>query len=100
MVWGVIGSFTDAPGGFHEEIHEVTVSTGMEYWYRKAIAARIGYFYEANDKGGRKYLTTGVGARYRGLAFDLAYVIPANSQNNALVETLRFTLMFVVNRNS
>ncbi len=93
LLKGVFGSFSDAPGGFSEEIHEITTSLGMEYWYRSVFAGRLGYFYEAKDKGDRKYLTAGIGLRYQEFAFDMAYLVPTNSRNNALAETIRFTLM-------
>lgn len=94
MLQGVFGSFTDAKGGAKEEFHEIMTSMGMEYWYNQTFAGRIGYFYEAKDKGDRKYLTAGVGLRYQDFAFDMAYMVPTNSRNNALAETIRFTLMF------
>jgi hypothetical protein len=90
---GIFGSFTDARGGFKEEIHEITTSAGVEYWYNQLFAGRVGYFYEAKDKGDRKYLTAGLGLRYDKFAFDMAYLVPTNSRNNALAETIRFTLM-------
>lgn len=94
LLKGVFGSFTDAPGGFKEEMHEITTSLGVEYWYNQVFAGRVGYFYEAKDKGDRKYLTAGVGFRYMDFAFDMAYLVPTNSRNNALAETIRFTLMY------
>src|SRR5258706_100987 len=93
LLKGVFGSFSDAPGGFKEELQEITTSVGMEYWYNQLFAGRLGYFYEAKDKGDRKYLTAGLGLRYQEFAFDMAYLVPTNNRNNALAETIRFTLM-------
>jgi len=93
LLKGVFGSFSDAPGGFKEELQEITTSVGMEYWYNQLFAGRLGYFYEAKDKGDRKYLTAGLGLRYQEFAFDMAYMVPTNNRNNALAETIRFTLM-------
>ena len=45
----IFGSFSDAPGGFKEELSEVTVSVGAEYWYKKYFALRTGYFNESQD---------------------------------------------------
>jgi hypothetical protein len=95
LLKGVFGSFTDAQGGFKEEMHEITISGGTEYWYNQVFAGRLGYFYEARDKGDRKYLTAGVGFRYEKFGFDMAYMVPTNNRNNALAETIRFTLMYV-----
>jgi hypothetical protein len=93
MLKGVFGSFTDAQGGFKEEMQEITTSVGVEYWYNRAFAGRLGYFYEAKDKGDRKYLTSGVGFRYEKFALDIAYLVPTNNRNSPLAETIRFTIM-------
>jgi hypothetical protein len=91
MLSGVFGSFSDAPGGFSEEMREITTSLGVEYWYNDTFAGRLGYFYEAKDKGDRKYLTFGIGARVEKFGLDIAYLVPTNKRENALAETLRFT---------
>ena len=90
---GMIGSFGDAPGGFKEELHEVNYSVGMEYWYDKQFAVRLGYFYEDKTKGNRKYFTMGAGVKYNVFSLDFAYLIPLQ-QRNPLQNTLRFTLLF------
>ena len=92
-VLGAIQSFYDAPGGLVEELHEITVGAGAEYWYANTFAARIGYFYEHKTKGARQYLTLGIGVRYNIMVFDLSYLIPtANFSNNPLANTLRVSL--------
>lgn len=95
LLSGIFGSFSDARGGFNEEIHEFTLSMGTEYWYRNMIAGRAGYFLEAKDKGNRKYLTAGVGIRYEKFGLDVAYLVPTNKRELALAETIRFTIMMV-----
>ncbi|HCW08507.1 MAG TPA: hypothetical protein DGG95_14205 [Cytophagales bacterium] len=102
MLSGVFGSFSDARGGFAEEIREITISGGLEYWFRDFFAARTGYFYEAKDKGNRKYLTFGMGMRYElaskdYFGVDLAYLVPtAVNQSQALAETMRITLFYIL----
>jgi hypothetical protein len=91
LIQGVFGSFADAPGGFSEEVKEFTVGTGLEYWYNDLFAGRAGYFYEHADKGGRQFITLGVGLRYQLFALDFAYLVP-QEQQHPLAETLRFTL--------
>jgi hypothetical protein len=91
---GMFQSFSDAPGGFKEELHEVTYSIGMEYWYRKQFALRAGYFHEAADKGNRRYYTAGAGLRLNVFILDFSYLIPAYQNNNPLAHTLRFSLTF------
>ncbi len=93
VISGMFGSFGDAPGGFSEEMQEVMVSLGAEYWYNQVFAARAGYFYEHQNKGDRKYFTVGVGFRYQVFGIDFAYLVPTE-QEHPLAETLRFTLVF------
>jgi hypothetical protein len=88
---GIFGSFSDAPGGFSEELKEVSVSPGIEYLYNQQFALRGGYFYENNEKGGRQYLTLGVGLKYDVYRFDFSY-LAASQQKSPLANTLRFTL--------
>ncbi|HTF02585.1 MAG TPA: type IX secretion system outer membrane channel protein PorV [Bacteroidia bacterium] len=90
---GMFGSFTDAPGGFREELREISIGAGVEYWYNKIFAVRAGYFYENKLKGNRQFFTLGAGIRYNVFGLDFAYLIPANDQRSPLGNTLRFTLM-------
>ncbi len=87
------GSFGDAPDGFGEEIKEMVINFGAEYWYNKVFAARLGYFYENPEKGDRKYFSLGVGFRYQKFGLDAAYLVP-QTRNHPLAETLRFSLSF------
>ncbi len=93
LLSGIFGSFGDASGGFGEEIREFSVSSGVEYWYNNTFAGRLGYFLEAKDKGNRKYLTAGIGAKIQKFGIDVAYLVPTNKRENALAETIRFTIM-------
>jgi hypothetical protein len=93
LLEGMFGSFSDAPGGFQEEMREITISCGVEYLYNNVFAVRTGYFHEHYSKGGRQYFTAGVGFRYQVLGLDFSYLIPT-TQNNPLAETLRFTAIF------
>jgi hypothetical protein len=93
LVRGMIQSFTDAPGGITEELHEINISGGLEYWYDKQFALRAGYFHEHATKGNRKYMTMGAGIRYNVFGLDAAYLF-SFGQRNPLDQTLRFTLTF------
>lgn len=93
IVQGMIQSFSDAPGGFKEELQEITIGGGLEYWYDKQFALRTGYFYESPNKGNRQYLTMGAGLRYNVFGLDMSYLI-SFQQRNPLDNTLRFTLTF------
>ncbi len=99
---GMLQSFYDAPGVeledgtrsvFREELHEITYSLGVEYWYREQFAIRGGYFHEHRNKGNRKYFSLGVGLKLNVFELDFAYLIPTY-QNNPLANTLRFTIGF------
>ncbi len=89
----IFQSFYDAPGGFSEELHEITYSFGTEYWYNNQFAIRGGYFHENASKGNRKYFTAGAGFRLKGFTIDFSYLMPTVS-NHPLARTLRFSLSF------
>ncbi|MAN01879.1 MAG: hypothetical protein CMI36_15615 [Owenweeksia sp.] len=92
---GIFQSFNDAPGGFREELEEIVINTGVEFWYDDRFAFRGGYQYEDTEKGGRKYFTIGLGLRYNVFGMDFAYLIPASALvKSPLENTLRFTLLF------
>jgi len=93
VVRGMIQSFYDAPGGFGEEMKEINIAVGLEYWYARQFSIRAGYFNEASTKGNRKYVTLGAGLRYSVFGLDFAYLIPV-TQRNPLENTLRFSLLF------
>jgi hypothetical protein len=92
----IFQSFYDAPGGFKEELQEITYSFGAEYWYNKQFAIRCGYFHENETKGNRKYFTAGAGIRMNIFSLDFSYLMPL-AQNNPLARTLRFSLSFDFN---
>lgn len=93
LINGMLSSFNDAPGGFREELNEITISAGLEYWYAKQFALRAGYFYEADTKGSRKYITFGAGLKYNVFQIDAAYLQPF-ARRHPLQNTIRFSLHF------
>jgi hypothetical protein len=99
MLNGMFKSFGDAPDGLKEELREVMLSLGAEYWYNNTFAGRLGYFYENKYKGNRKFLTFGLGLRYKKFGLDLAYMVPIK-QYYALGETFRFTLLLNLEKNT
>ena len=90
---GLTKSFSDAPGGFKEEMEEVQWSIGAEYVYHDQFSLRAGYHHESESKGNRKYFTVGGGFRMSVFSLDVGYVI-STAQTNPLDQTLRFTLAF------
>lgn len=95
VISGIFKSFGDAPGGMTEELQEINLSVGFEYWYNKQFAVRGGYFYEHENKGNRKFITFGAGLKMNVFALDFSYLLPTQ-QNHPLANTLRFTLTFDV----
>ncbi len=90
----IASSWSDAPGGFGEELREFTFAAGAEYWYDKQFAVRTGYFYENATKGNRQYLTAGLGLKYNIFGLNFSYLIPTSNQRNPLDNTLRFSIIF------
>ena len=92
-ITGIFKSFSDAPGGFKEELREITWSLGAEYSYNQQFFLRAGYYYENEYKGGRKYFGLGAGFALNVLRIDASYMM-ATAQTSPLDQTLRFTLTF------
>ncbi len=115
VISGMLQSFYDAPGKlardeagnyiqnadgtyevvsgskFKEEITEINIAFGMEYWYNNLFALRTGFFYEAPNKGARQFINAGIGLKYNKFGVDISY-LAALKRNNPLANTLRFTL--------
>ncbi|MCG8577248.1 MAG: type IX secretion system outer membrane channel protein PorV [Flavobacteriales bacterium] len=106
---GILQSFYDAPGQvttdadgtvnvkkgskFAEELREINIGGGMEYWYSDILAVRAGYFHEHDSKGARRYLTFGAGIYYSVFGIDVSY-LAAFRRTNPLANTVRFSLKF------
>ncbi len=106
----IFGSFSDAPGivlkdengqtigvkkgsKFKEELSEVNLSLGAEYFYNNVFAVRAGYFYEAPTKGNRQFVSFGAGIKYQVFQLDLSYLV-ALTQQSPIANTIRFSLLF------
>jgi hypothetical protein len=108
---GMVQSFYDAPGDvdnegnimpgtvLREELREINIGGGFEYWYDQQFAFRTGYFYENYTKGNRQFITLGAGIRYQVLNIDMSYLI-STTQQNPLANTLRFTLRVALGGNT
>jgi len=116
VISGMLQSFYDAPGvalkdeagdyiqnadgsyqikkgsKFREELNEINIATGLEYWYNNVLAIRGGFFYEAKTKGNRQYLNFGVGFKYNMFGIDISYLASVSGRQSPLANTLRFTL--------
>ena len=111
VVQGMIQSFYDAPGwgynqkhelvhygSFYEELCEINIGGGVEYWYNNTFSVRAGYFNETALKGNRKYVTVGAALKYNVFGLDVSYLIPVNTVagSNPLENTLRFNLTYAM----
>ncbi|MGM9828239.1 MAG: type IX secretion system outer membrane channel protein PorV [Muribaculaceae bacterium] len=92
-ITGIFKSFSDAPGGFKEELREIMWSLGAEYAYNNQFFLRAGYFYENAMKGNRQYFGLGAGFSLNVVRLDASYML-ATAQTSPLDQTLRFTLTF------
>ncbi len=78
-------------------LKQLTVGTGLEYWYSDLFALRTGYFYEDPANGNRQFLTFGAGIRYSLVGVDMSYIY-ALEENSPLAEQIRFSVMLNINR--
>ena len=90
---GMLQSFSDAPGGFSEEMREIQWSIGAEYIYHDQFSLRAGYHHQDESKGNLKYFTVGGGFKMNVFSLDVGYVI-STARSNPLDQTLRFSLTF------
>ena len=73
-------------------LRQITIGTGLEYWYNDLFAFRTGFFYEDPYNGNRKFLTFGAGIRYNLIGVDFSYIYPLE-ENSPLSNQLRFSLL-------
>jgi hypothetical protein len=81
---------------------EIQISGGAEYWYQNQFALRAGYFYENPNKGDRQYFTMGAGLKYNTFTMIFSYLLPSGNgvTRNPLSNTLRFSIVFDIDKNS
>ena len=95
------GSFEVTKGSrFKEELTEINIAAGLEYWYNNVLAIRGGYFYENKNKGNRQYFNIGVGLKYNKFGVDISYLAAVNGKQSPLANTLRFTLRMTLGENN
>ncbi|KGN97493.1 membrane protein [Porphyromonas gingivicanis] len=92
-IGGIFKSFGDAPGGFKEELEEISLGVGGEYSYNNRFFLRAGYHYQSPNKGNLQYFTLGAGFKMNVFSIDASYLL-STVQSNPLDQTLRFTLSF------
>jgi hypothetical protein len=113
VIAGMLQSFYDAPGvpvqnengdysdntgqsvkgtRFKEELTEINIAAGVEWWYNNVFAVRSGVFYENENKGNRKFFNLGATLKYNMFAIDFSYLASLSGRQSPLANTLRFTL--------
>lgn len=75
-----------------EELAEINIAAGAEWWYSDVLALRGGVFYENRNKGNRQFLNLGASLKYNMFAIDFSYLASLNGRQSPLANTLRFTL--------
>jgi hypothetical protein len=75
-----------------EELAEINIAAGVEWWYSDVLALRGGVFYENKNKGNRQFLNLGASLKYNMFAIDFSYLASLNGRQSPLANTLRFTL--------
>jgi len=94
FVSGLLDSFSDAPGGFSDELKEWRLGIGLEYTLRKIFILRTGYFTESQFTGSRRFFTLGSGIAFKSFQIDLSYLFSTAQVRNPLENTLRFSFSF------
>lgn len=62
----------DTSTNWKEELQEVNINTGLEFWYINFLALRLGFLF---DYIGQRYeLTAGIGLKYGNMNFDFSYI--------------------------
>ena len=116
VINGMIQSFYDAPGNvvvddgdvpiadadgnyevvkgtrFREELSEINIAFGTEWWYNDVFAVRGGVFFESKNKGNRQFMNLGASLKYNMFAIDFSYLASLNGRQSPLANTLRFTV--------
>ena len=82
--------------GDGDDMKEIAVAVGAEYWYKDQFAFRAGYFNENKQKGDRRFFTLGAGLKYTTYGLNFSYLLPSGSgvNRNPLSNTLRFSVVF------
>lgn len=75
-----------------EELAEINIAAGAEWWYSDVLALRGGVFYENKNKGNRQFLNLGASLKYNMFTIDFSYLASLNGRQSPLANTLRFTL--------
>ncbi len=94
---GMIQSFYDAPGGYREELHEISHAFGIVYQH-KCLSFGVGYFLEHKTKGAREFFSAGMSVNFpinnlkkSWIRTTFSFLVPHN-QMNPLAKSIRFGL--------
>jgi hypothetical protein len=81
-----------------EELAEINIAAGAEWWYNDVLAMRTGIFYENKNKGNRQFLNFGASLKYNMFSIDFSYLASISGRQSPLANTLRFTLRLNLGR--
>lgn len=91
---GMIQSFTDAPKGFSEELHEIDWALAGEYSYKKDFFLRTGYHHQHKNKGANQFISIGVGVKYQSWKIDFGYIFSTVYTHNSANSGLKISLQY------
>ena len=93
------GSYAVVKGSkLKEELTEINIAGGIEWWYNDVLAFRTGMFYENRNKGNRQFLNFGASLKYNMFSIDFSYLASVSGRQSPLANTLRFTLRLNLGR--
>ncbi|MCX6270013.1 MAG: type IX secretion system outer membrane channel protein PorV [Bacteroidetes bacterium] len=79
---GMLQSFYDSPGGSSEELCEIAYGLGFEYAYKNKVYCRVGTYHQNIPRGNDRYLTLGLGLKFKNVGFDVAYLLPIDQPSD------------------
>jgi hypothetical protein len=75
-----------------EELEQVIVHIGIEYWYVNFIAFRLGYMHD--EAGSRKEISFGIGLKYANMNADFSYIYATEAMSPARNGQWRFSYTY------
>ena len=81
------GSWLHSFADGSNQVKDVRISLGAECMYLNTFFFRMGYYTTDKSIGNTKYLTLGLGLKWKGIGLDLAYLLPASNTGTVLSQS-------------
>ena len=72
-------------------LEQMALGAGLEYWYSGLLALRGGYYLENPEYGDRRYVTAGVGVRFKMAEADFSY-LHTPEERHPMANTVRLSM--------